>query len=71
MQPIHTLLQLLDQLYHSDLAEYENALQAVAQQIERHYPGFTIAIAEIYTFGAERNLHGGMRHVLVPASSVE
>jgi hypothetical protein len=67
MQPIPTLLQDLDRLYRSySLAEYEQTLQTVEQQVQQLYPGFTIAYAEIATAGAEREPHGGMRHVLLP-----
>jgi hypothetical protein len=67
MQHIQTLLQELDRLYHSDtLAEYETKWQIIAQQIQHVFPGFTIAYAEIYNSGSEREAHGGMRHVLAP-----
>jgi len=66
MQPIHILLQDLERLYSSDsLREYEQTLQTVAQQVETLFPGFTIAYAEIYTIGEDRQQHGGMRHVLL------
>ncbi len=69
MNHILPLLQELDQLYYSDsLEEYEKTLQVVAEQVEQAFPGFTIALAEIYTLGADRDLHGGMRHVLFPRS---
>ena len=66
-QNILPMLQELDSLYYEcPLAAYERRLQAVAQQVEHNFPGFTIAHAEIYTAGQERNPHGGMRHVLLP-----
>ncbi len=61
-----TLLQDLDRLYYSDLAEYEENLQTIEQQVKQTFPGFTIALAEIYTVGAKRDLQGGMRHVMLP-----
>lgn len=66
MQQFTTLLQDLDQLYYSDIADYEQTLQIVAEQVQQTFPGFIIAYAEIDTAGAERKVHGGMRHVLVP-----
>ena len=67
MQQVLILLQELDHLYHSDtLAEYETKWQIAAQQIEREFPGFTIAYAEIYNLGIARSQDGKMRHVLVP-----
>ncbi len=67
MQYMQILLQELDRLYHSDtLAAYESKWQSVAQEIQRAFPGFTIAYAELYTAGQEREAHGGMRHVLLP-----
>jgi len=68
MQDIHLSLQELDRLYHADtLAAYERLWQAVAQQVSLLFPGFTIAYAEVYTAGQEREAHGGMRHVLYPS----
>jgi hypothetical protein len=67
MQAIQTLLSDLDRLYCSDtLTEYEQILQTTTQQVEQTFPGFTIALAEIYTAGPKRQAHGGMRHVLMP-----
>ena len=67
-----TLLQELDRLYSSDSIEaYEQTLQTAAEQVMQAFPGFTIALAEIYTVGSERKVHGGMRHVFVPVNSVE
>ncbi len=60
-------LHELDSIYHTTpLATYEAALQTAVMQIQRAFPGFTIAYAEIYTAGSEREAHGGMRHVLLP-----
>ncbi len=65
LQHIITGLQELDRIYCSDtLTEYEQAWQSVEQQVHLAFPGFTIAYAEIYTAGQEREAHGGMRHVL-------
>ncbi len=67
MQHILTQLQELDALYHEgSLDAYEQCVQAVDQMVQHSYPGFTIAYAEIYTAGADREAHGGMRHVLLP-----
>ena len=67
MNQFTTLLHELDQLYYADSIEkYEQTLQEVAQQVTQTLPGFTIALAEIYTAGSERYAHGGMRHVLLP-----
>ena len=67
MQSIPLYLHELDRLYHeSSLAEYEQTLQTYEQQVQQTFPGFTIAYAEIATVGRERDLHGGMRHVLLP-----
>ena len=64
---IQQQLYELDKLYHTaPLAIYETALQAAITQIERAFPGFTIAYAEIYAAGSQREAHGGMRHVLLP-----
>jgi hypothetical protein len=57
----------LDELYYTaSLADYKNALQLAIKQLEQALPGFTIAFAEIYTTGGERQAHGGMCHVLMP-----
>ncbi len=72
MQPLLTLLEELDRLYCSEtLSEYEQTLHHLEQQVQQIFPGFTIAYAEIAIVGCKREQHGGMRHVLVPASSVE
>ena len=72
MNHVLTLLHQLDQLYHeASLSDYEQTLQATVEQVQQTFPGFTIAYAEISTSGAERNLHCGMRHVLVPLNSVQ
>ena len=64
---ILTSLRELDSLYHTGtLRKYEQTWQTVEQQVQQSFPGFTIAYAEIYTAGAEREAHGGMRHVLLP-----
>lgn len=66
--PIAQKRQALDNLYYTaSLADYESALQSAINQLEQAFPGFTIAFAEIYTTGSERQAHGGMRHVLMPA----
>ena len=62
-------LAVLDSLYDAgSLAAYEQAWQSVVQEVHTCLPGFTVAYAEIYTAGYERNAHGGMRHVLLPLS---
>ena len=67
MQDIATLLQELDTLYTATaLDEYEEAIRTVEQQVQETFPGFTIAYAEIYTAGADREPLGSMRHVLLP-----
>jgi hypothetical protein len=67
MQLILTLLHELDCCYRSgSLEAYEHNWQIVAAQVNQTFPGFTIAYAEIYTVGSEREAHGGMRHVLLP-----
>jgi hypothetical protein len=59
----------LDSLYDAgSLASYEQAWQCIVQEVHACLPGFTVAYAEIYTAGYERNAHGGMRHVLLPLS---
>lgn len=61
-------LEELDELYYiASLALYEATLQLAISQLERMLPGFTIAFAEIFTVGAERQQHGGMRHVIMRA----
>ncbi len=67
MRHIQPLLQELDRLYRSDaLAEYEKQWQLAAEQIEREFPGFTIAYAELYNSGIARMPDGKMSHVLMP-----
>jgi len=67
MQNILILLQELDCLYKQDsLEEYEQTWQRVELQIRKAFPDFTIAYAEIYNAGMQREAHGGMRHVLLP-----
>jgi hypothetical protein len=61
------LLCQLDEVYHDgNLDTYEQTLQTVAQQVHKLLPGFTVAYAEIYTVGSEREPLGSMRHVLLP-----
>ncbi len=68
MQDILVSLQKLDRLYcASSLTEYEQTWQRVEQQVRLVFPGFTIAYAEVYMAGQEREAHGGMRHVLFPS----
>jgi len=65
--PLTQQLQELDELYYTaSLAVYEAALQSAVNQLEQVLSDFTIAFAEIYTAGCERQAHGGMRHVLMP-----
>jgi len=65
---LNTLAEL-DSLYDADsLATYEQAWQSVVQEVHECLPGFTVAYAEIYTAGHERNANGGMCHVLLPLS---
>ncbi len=67
MQDILVNLQELDRLYGaSSLTEYEQTWQRVEHQVRLVLPGFTIAYAEVYLAGQEREAHGGMRHVLFP-----
>jgi hypothetical protein len=69
MQDMLKSLQELDRLYGaSALTEYESMWQRVEQQVRLVLPGFTIAYAEVYLAGQEREAHGGMRHVLVPSA---
>lgn len=64
---IQQQLQELDELYYTaSLALYEATLQLTIAQLEYILPGFTIALAEIYTIGSERETHGGMCHVFMP-----
>ena len=68
MQDILMSLQELDRLYGaSSLTEYEQTWQRVEHQVRLVLPGFTIAYAEVYLAGQEREAHGGMRHVLFPS----
>jgi hypothetical protein len=65
--PLTQQLEQLDELYYTaSLALYEATLQLEIAQLEQILPGFTIAFAEIVTVGAEREQHGGMRHVFMP-----
>ena len=65
--PTQQQLYELDELYYTaPLAVYESALQSAINQLEQAFPGLTIAFAEIYTTGSERQVHGGMCHVLMP-----
>ncbi len=60
-------LEELDELYYTaPLVLYEATLQLEIAQLEQILPGFTIAFAEIFTIGSERQAHGGMRHVFMP-----
>jgi hypothetical protein len=64
---ILAMLKALDSLYYEcPLPAYEQQLQVVAQLVEHHFPGCTIAHAEVYTAGATREKLGSMRHVLLP-----
>ncbi len=69
MQTILCLLHQLDEIYYTDLASYEQLWQEVCQQVERLFPGFSLAHAEVYTEGQERIVTGGMHHVLLPIES--
>lgn len=65
--PTQQQLYELDDLYYTaPLADYETALRSAIRQLEPAFPGLTIAFAEIYTTGSNRQAHGGMRHVLIP-----
>jgi hypothetical protein len=67
MQHILTLLQELDQLYNQDSIEmYEKQWQEIATLIQRMFPGFTIAYAELYNSGMSCLSDAAMRHVLLP-----
>ncbi len=58
-------------LYHlCSLEAYEQTWQNVEEQLRQIFPGFTLAYAEIYTAGHEREAHGGMRHVLLPIKDI-
>ena len=71
LQHILIDLQELDRIYRSASIEaYEQTWQSVEQQVQQTFPGFTIAYAEIYTVGSEREAHGGMRHVLLPIKDI-
>ena len=66
MPHIYLFLHELDQLYHAgDLDLYEQYWLKACQHAEHFFPGFTIAYAELYNASSERELHGGVRHVLV------
>ncbi len=65
--PLSQQLKELDELYYTaSLTIYEAMLQRAIAQLEHSLPGFTMALAEIYTVGSERQAHGGMRHVFMP-----
>ena len=67
MPHIHIFLQELDQLYNAgDVDQYEQYWLIACQHAEHFFPGFTIAYAELFNSGSEREAHSGMRHVLVP-----
>ncbi len=67
MPHIYIFLQELDQLYNAgDVDQYEQYWQKACQHAEHFFPGFTIAYAELFNSGSEREAHGGMHHVLVP-----
>jgi hypothetical protein len=64
---IQQQLHELDELYYNmPAAVYETTLQSVTIQLQQVLPDFTVAFAEIYITGTERQAHGGMRHVLAP-----
>ena len=64
---LHQQLKELDELYYTTSPTlYEATLQQAIALLEQLLPGFTIALAEIFTVGAEREQHGGMRHVFMP-----
>lgn len=62
----HQLEELDELFYTAPLALYEATLQLAIAQLEHILPGFTIAFAEIYTVGTDRQQHGGMSHVFMP-----
>ncbi len=67
MRHILTLLQELDRLYEKDSLElYEKQWQETAKLIQRMFPGFTIAYAELFNSGVCRLSDAAMRHVIVP-----
>lgn len=72
MPHIHIFLQELDRLYDAgDLEVYEQYWQKACQHAEHFFPGFTIAYAELYNSGSDRESDGSMRHVLVSVKVVE
>ncbi len=67
MQHILTGLQELNRLYHADCLEaYEQHWKTTAKLVQRAFPGFTIAYAELYNSGTSRLSEATMSHVLVP-----
>ena len=55
------------QLYDQDSPEmYENQWRETAKLIQRLFPGFTIAYAELYNSGVSRLSDAAMRHVVIP-----
>lgn len=67
MLEILSLLARLDEIYHAgNLDVYEQLWQEMLGMIEQHFPGCTLAYAEIYNVGADRAPHGSMRHCVVP-----
>lgn len=75
MQDISQALLALDRLYgDASLAEYQEALSVLEEQLQQAFPGFTIAYAvEIGTAGADDAAyhHGGVAHVLLPVEAKE
>lgn len=66
-QRILTSLAELDSLYYpGNFQAYEQAWQILCQEVEQTFPGFTIAYAELYNAGSEREPLGSVRHVLAP-----
>jgi hypothetical protein len=45
---------------------YENQWRETAKLIQRLFPGFTIAYAELYNSGVSRLSDAAMRHVVIP-----
>ena len=65
--PLPRQLRELDDLYRvAEPVAYELAYLRTIVRIEREYPGFTLAYAEIRYSGPERFSHGNFRHVLTP-----
>jgi hypothetical protein len=60
-------LRELDELYDTPtFGNYEAQWRLVAKEIERDYPGFSLAYAQVFTTGIRRVTRGEYRHVLVP-----